>query len=189
MFWEDNIIFPSNHICPTKTAGHTSIILWPCHSVSWLLEKLWNLVALGRASSPASHSWAQMESFSFAGFGFGISSPSLSIFSPLSTNSLTNVALSEKNRRTFNLTHTHTQGAVADPRDYLYFCLSDAANGIHLHPSVLLHLRCSTIARFFGHSTNRLCRLITCFSTKFFSIQFCFKGNLKDDRWTSTKSS
>lgn len=51
------------------------------------------LVAFARASNPATHSWAQMESFSFEGIEFGESSPSLSIFSPLSTNSLTNVAL------------------------------------------------------------------------------------------------
>lgn len=63
--------------------------------VCCLKKRPWYLAALGRASSPASHSWAQMDSFSFEGLEFGISSPSLSIFSPLSTNSFTSVALSK----------------------------------------------------------------------------------------------
>lgn len=51
------------------------------------------LVAFARASNPAMHSWAQMESFNLEGFEFGDSNPSVNIFSPWSTSSLTNVAL------------------------------------------------------------------------------------------------
>lgn len=54
------------------------------------------LVAFARASNPATHSWAQMESFSLEGFEFGDSNPSLNSFSPCSTSSLTNVALLKK---------------------------------------------------------------------------------------------
>lgn len=53
------------------------------------------LVALAKASRPASHSWAQMDSFSLEELVFGDSSPSLSILSPRSTSSCTNVALFE----------------------------------------------------------------------------------------------
>lgn len=48
-----------------------------------------------------------MESFSFEGFEFGSSSPSLNIFSPLSTSSLTNVALLKKKNPQINNTHMH----------------------------------------------------------------------------------
>lgn len=57
------------------------------------------LVALFRASNPATHSCEQIESLSLEGFGFGDWSPSLSVFSPCSTSSLTNVALIEKGEK------------------------------------------------------------------------------------------
>lgn len=58
-----------------------------------------HLLALSRASCPARHSWEQMPSFSLEGLQLGEVRPSLSIFSPRSTSSFTNVALATGDRR------------------------------------------------------------------------------------------
>lgn len=60
-------------------------------AVSW--KTLLYLAALSRASRPASHSRAQMDSFTFDALKFADFRLSRKIVSPLSISSLTNVAL------------------------------------------------------------------------------------------------